>query len=79
MRSANKYKHGERPKKRLLTTIEAAEIINVKPRTLIEWRATGAGPKYAKLNHLIRYREIDVDGFIEQKLRWSTSDSGNPT
>jgi hypothetical protein len=53
----------------LLTTVETAEIIKQKPRTLDSWRLRGFGPPYIQINDKnIRYRRSDVLAWIA-KLR----------
>lgn len=46
---------------KLLTTAEAAELLNLKPATLVKWRATGAVLPFVRLGaKTIRYRRADV-------------------
>ena len=62
----------------LLTEGEAARFLKVEPRTLQAWRLRGD----KKLPHVriskrcVRYRPEDVRSFVEQRLRYSTSDTG---
>lgn len=60
---------------RLLTASEAANHLQVSPKTLETWRSRGGGPNFIQLrNRAIRYRIADLDAFIEQGVRRSTSD-----
>jgi hypothetical protein len=56
-----------------MTTKEAAIQLGVKPSTLEVWRVYGKGPKYLKLGRLVKYRLADLESFLEQSLRSSTS------
>lgn len=57
---------GNRCTDRLLNQNEVAEILSVSPKTLEYWRWKGGGPRYVKLGHLARYRESDVQSYIDQ-------------
>ena len=65
---------------RMLTPIEVAELLAVSQAALARWRRTGSGPRFVKLTRgrsgLIRYRQADLDAFIESSVRKSTSDNG---
>jgi predicted DNA-binding transcriptional regulator AlpA len=52
-------------KRRLLTDVEAAKKLNLKPGTLRNWRMTGRGPSYIRIGRSIRYDETKVDQFID--------------
>jgi excisionase family DNA binding protein len=55
---------------RLLTPKETAEILGVSPQTLSIWRCTKRyGLGYVKMGRLVRYREDDVQAFIESRAR----------
>ncbi len=58
----------------LLTEVEAAERLNLKPRTLQAWRLRGGGPPYAKLGSSVRYEVGRLNRWVEQRLRQSTAD-----
>lgn len=45
----------------------------VSARTLQRWRLEGVGPTYVKLGRLVRYREADLDTFLEERAYSSTS------
>ncbi len=51
---------------RLLNQLRVAEILSVCPKTLEYWRWKGGGPVYIKVGKLVRYRESDVQAYIEQ-------------
>ncbi len=45
----------------LLTTHEAAEHLNISPRTLEKWRLRGVGPVYLRFGRAVRYNIADLD------------------
>lgn len=51
----------------MLTTNEAAALLDISPRTLASWRAgdSARGPEPVKINNLVRYRRADVDAWLE--------------
>jgi excisionase family DNA binding protein len=57
----------------LKTQNEAAQILRVSVRTLERLRVTGAGPQYTKVGRLVRYRQADLDEWINARVRHSTS------
>jgi hypothetical protein len=44
----------------LLTTEQAAKIVNIPKKTLEGYRARGTGPKFVRHGRLIRYRRSDL-------------------
>ncbi len=63
----------ERPA--LLTTPEAARYLGLAVSTLNKWRVYGYGPAFVKLGRAVRYRQDDLDRFLETRARRSTSES----
>ena len=61
---------------RLLTELEAAEILSVEPTTLRRWRWAGHPPRFLKIGAAVRYDPADLQEFIEAGRRSSTSDQG---
>jgi len=57
---------------RYLTELEAAAILQVKPRRLRWWRERGVGPPYVRFGRLVRYRESAL-------LAWLKSQETEPT
>lgn len=59
---------------RLLTTIEAAELLGLQPCTLSAWREDGSQPGLAffKLGKAVRYRYGDLISFVETRRASST-------
>ena len=50
---------------RLLTTHEAAALLDVSPQTLEVWRSTKRYPlPYVKIGRNVRYRKSGIMGFI---------------
>jgi excisionase family DNA binding protein len=60
---------------RLLDTQAASDLLGVEPRTLEGWRLRGGGPPYVKVGRLVRYRRADLDRWVAERTRASTSDA----
>ena len=45
----------------------------VSARTLQRWRLEGIGPVFVKLGRLVRYRQSDLEHFLDERARKSTS------
>jgi predicted DNA-binding transcriptional regulator AlpA len=59
---------------KLLTEHEVAQMYGLKVQTLRSWRYRGKGPAYLKLTSaMVRYREADIEAFLERCRRTSTS------
>ena len=62
----------------LLAEKEAAKILGFSERTLQKWRSVGGGPRFVQVSaRAVRYRQVDLDSWIEERIRTSTSDPGN--
>lgn len=61
----------------LMTEKEAAQVVGFSVRTLQAWRVRGAGPRFVKVSaRCVRYRQRDLEEWVEERLRSSTSDRG---
>ena len=60
----------------MLREQEVADFLNLKVATLRRWRWSGDGPPFVKLNGAVRYRQSDLEAYIEAQTRHSTSDTG---
>lgn len=49
---------------KMLTTVELAELLQLPPQTLKEWRTTGRGPAFYRIGKHVRYRQADVAAFL---------------
>lgn len=63
---------------KLLNNSETAERIGVQPNTLEIWRSKGKGPRFIKLDphslrSPIRYRESDIEAWLEARICTNTS------
>jgi len=59
----------------LINETRAAELLNVNPRTLQQWRLRGTGPKFVRISsRCVRYRYRDLMRWAEDLLRSSTSE-----
>jgi hypothetical protein len=57
----------------LVDTNAAARLLGVSPRCLQNWRTRGGGPKYKKLGRGVRYAPADLDDFLHERTRRTTS------
>ena len=53
-------------------TKQAAEYLGLKNTTLEAWRHRGCGPKFVKVGRLVKYRQHDLDQWIESRVRENT-------
>ena len=68
----------ETPEAVLWTEKETARHIGFDVRTLQSWRMKGTGPQFVRISsRCIRYRPEDIQAWIEERLRRSTSDFGD--
>lgn len=61
----------------MFRTPEAAVILGLTKSTLEAWRCRGGGPVFVKLGKCVRYRQEDLDAFLEARLRTSTSQNSD--
>ena len=61
----------------LLNTQQAAEYLGLAVTTLEKFRVYGNGPAFLRLGkRSVRYRPLDLDAWVESRIRTSTSDTG---
>ncbi len=53
-----------------------AERLGLRPKTLDNWRSQGVGPPFYKIGSRVVYDDVDVDRWLAQRRRTSTSDPG---
>lgn len=53
--------------KTLLCEQEVAAIMRLSITTLWRWRRDGTGPKFQRIGRLIRYRQEDVQSWIDSR------------
>jgi len=58
-----------------LKTPDAASYLNVQPTTLEQWRWNGKGPRFVKIGRSVRYRQVDLDSFLEARVFSSTTEA----
>lgn len=61
----------------LVNQKSAAERLGLSVRTLEKWRCTGDGSQYIKMGRLVRYRESDLNSFINNGVKAHTSQVGS--
>ena len=52
----------------LLTTEELADMLDITPGTLIEWRRLKQGPDFVKTGKGVMYRECDVQDWLKRNV-----------
>lgn len=61
----------------LLDERAAATALGMTPRTMSNWRRVGGGPPFIRVSsRCIRYRVADLESWAAERLRTSTSDTG---
>lgn len=60
----------------LLTEQQAAALLHVSVKSLQGWRSRGGGPPFIKLGRCVRYALADLEAFVQDAVRRSTSDPG---
>jgi excisionase family DNA binding protein len=63
--------------KRLLTTAEAADLLNISEYTLERDRWAGARIPYIKIGRSVRYDPDEIERYLKSQVRRSTSDTGH--
>jgi excisionase family DNA binding protein len=53
------------PADRLLTIDELAYFLGVPVKTIYQWRYKGTGPTGLRVGRHVRYRQIDVDRWLD--------------
>jgi predicted DNA-binding transcriptional regulator AlpA len=58
-----------------VTQAQVATYLDVKPRTLEDWRLKGGGPAFVRMSsRAVRYRREDLDRWIAGRVVTSTSE-----
>jgi helix-turn-helix protein len=60
----------------LMNEYEAADVLALSVRTLQKFRVTGRGPAFHKLGRAVRYDMAEIERFVRDGTRSSTSDPG---
>ncbi len=58
----------------LFTVAEAARWLKLSESYLNKARLTGGGPRFVRLGRAIRYREKDLDEWVQSQAAGSTSE-----
>ncbi|MEZ5534173.1 MAG: helix-turn-helix domain-containing protein [Thiolinea sp.] len=61
---------------KLLNTAQAAEYLGIKYNTLNQWRYLKRGPRFSKVGAAVRYSINDLENYLEQNTRTSTTRQG---
>ena len=63
-------------KKRLMIAKDAAAYIGLAPQTLAKMRVSGDSPPFYKVGRQVLYDRADLDAWLAERRRRSTSDPG---
>lgn len=63
--------------RQLLNVPEAAEYLRMAPQTLAKMRCEGTSPPFIKLGRRVLYDLAEIDQWLDQRRRRSTSDPGS--
>ena len=61
---------------KLLTGQEAADFLQISEQTLRIQRIKGSGAKYVKVGRLVRYRQSDLETYLNARTFENTSQMG---
>lgn len=56
-----------------MTTKEVAELFQISPGTLCNWRVQGFGPRFVKFGQRVLYSKDEVQKFVEKNLCQNTA------
>jgi len=60
----------------LMNEQQAAIFLGMSISWMQRTRWEGGGPPFVKMNHAVRYRQTDLEKWIEDRLQNSTSENG---
>jgi predicted DNA-binding transcriptional regulator AlpA len=63
------------PLEPLFDDVQVAKLTGRKVPTLQKDRVAGTGPRFVKMGRLVRYRPSDVQAWLAERVRQSTSES----
>lgn len=58
----------------VMTTVQAAAYMGLSKQQMEIWRCRGGGPVFVKLARRVRYRRNDLDAWLADRQRGSTSE-----
>ena len=58
---------GGTPLDRLNKPNEVSERLGLPEKTLADWRSRGIGPAYVRLGRHVRYRDSDLERFLQEQ------------
>jgi predicted DNA-binding transcriptional regulator AlpA len=59
----------------LLDTKQASALFGLSESTLRKWRLSGQGPAFVRLGRAVKYRQADIDQFLDERLFHSTAEA----
>jgi len=61
------------PAQTVMTVTQAADYLGLAVSTLNKWRCHGGGPIYIKMGKAVRYRHADLEQYMADMVKASTS------
>lgn len=58
-----------------LNTKDAASYLGLASSTLEKGRVSGRGPRFIKLGRAVRYLTLDLDAYLQARVKNSTSET----
>lgn len=65
------------PDDRLLDPTDVSALLSIPTATLANWRSNSVGPPYLRVGRHVRYRQCDLDEWIESRVRRPEAVSGH--
>jgi excisionase family DNA binding protein len=63
----------------LLSAQDLADFLDVPLATIYAWRYRGDGPPGFRVGRHLRFRRVDVEGWIEERVRQAARLDSDPT
>jgi excisionase family DNA binding protein len=60
----------------LISTKDAARLLGVHYNTLCKWRIRGVGPRFVKAGTMVRYRQSDIEVWLQSRTYSNTTEYG---
>ncbi|MET4618678.1 putative DNA-binding transcriptional regulator AlpA [Arthrobacter sp. 2762] len=57
---------------KLRNTKETADYLGITDKSLVQKRYMGTGPKFIKMGRTVRYRQADIDAWLDEQTHEQT-------
>jgi len=65
--------------KRVMSSVEAADFLGLASQTLAKMRWSGESPPFMKIGRKVVYERAELEKWLRERRRRSTSDTGTGT